>query len=78
MGSTWTDATGASRTCASSPSFRAASEGQKARMESERVPEDAQNPALPTPAERRAFKLLPLVWVVVLVLAAIILYTVFS
>jgi hypothetical protein len=47
-------------------------------MESERVPEDAQNPALPTPAERPAFKLLPLVWVVVLVLAAIILYTVFS
>jgi peptidoglycan/LPS O-acetylase OafA/YrhL len=47
-------------------------------MESERVPEDAQNPALPTPAERRAFKLLPLVWVVVLVLAAIILYAVFS
>jgi peptidoglycan/LPS O-acetylase OafA/YrhL len=47
-------------------------------MESERVPEDAQNPALPTSAERRAFKLLPLVWVVVLVLAAIILYTVFS
>lgn len=47
-------------------------------MESERVPEDAQNPALPTLAERRAFKLLPLVWVVVLVLAAIILYTVFS
>jgi peptidoglycan/LPS O-acetylase OafA/YrhL len=47
-------------------------------MESERVPEDAQAPALPTPAERRAFKLLPLVWVVVLVLAAIILYTVFK
>jgi peptidoglycan/LPS O-acetylase OafA/YrhL len=47
-------------------------------MESESVPEDAQNPALPTPAERRAFRLLPLVWVVVLVLAAIILYTVFS
>jgi peptidoglycan/LPS O-acetylase OafA/YrhL len=47
-------------------------------MESERVPEDAQNPALPPPAERRAFKLLPLVWLVVLVLAAIILYTVFS
>jgi peptidoglycan/LPS O-acetylase OafA/YrhL len=47
-------------------------------MESERVPEDAQNSALPTPAERRAFKLLPLVWVVVLVPAAIILYTVFS
>jgi peptidoglycan/LPS O-acetylase OafA/YrhL len=47
-------------------------------MESERVSEDAQNSPLPTPAERRAFKLLPLVWVVVLVLAAIILYTVFS
>jgi hypothetical protein len=28
--------------------------------------------------ERRAFKLLPLVWIVVLVLAAIILYTVFK
>jgi hypothetical protein len=31
----------------------------------------------PTPGERRAFKLLPLVWVVVLVLAGIILYAVF-
>jgi peptidoglycan/LPS O-acetylase OafA/YrhL len=31
----------------------------------------------PSPAERRAFRLLPLVWVVVLVLAGIILYNVF-
>jgi len=31
----------------------------------------------PTPGDRRAFKLLPLVWVVVLVLAGIILYAVF-
>jgi hypothetical protein len=31
----------------------------------------------PTPGVRRAFKLLPLVWVVVLVLAGIILYAVF-
>jgi hypothetical protein len=32
----------------------------------------------PTPAERRAFNLLPLVWVAVFVLAGIILYAVFS
>jgi hypothetical protein len=31
----------------------------------------------PSPGERRAFRLLPLVWVVVLVLAGIILYAVF-
>jgi hypothetical protein len=31
----------------------------------------------PTPVERTAFRLLPLVWVVVLVLAGIILYAVF-
>ena len=31
----------------------------------------------PSPGERRAFKLLPLVWLVVLVLAGIILYAVF-
>jgi hypothetical protein len=31
----------------------------------------------PGPGERRAFKLLPLVWVVVFVLAGIILYAVF-
>jgi hypothetical protein len=31
----------------------------------------------PSPGERRAFKLLPLVWVVVFVLAGIILYAVF-
>ena len=56
--------------------FRA--EEEKARTESERALEDAQSPALPTPAEWRAFKLLPLVWIVVLVLAAIILYAVFK
>jgi hypothetical protein len=32
----------------------------------------------PTPEERRAFRLLPLVWIVVFVLAGIILYAVFS
>jgi hypothetical protein len=31
----------------------------------------------PTPGQRRAFRLLPLVWLVVLVLAGIILYLVF-
>jgi hypothetical protein len=31
----------------------------------------------PSPGERRAFKLLPLAWIVVLVLAGIILYAVF-
>jgi hypothetical protein len=41
-------------------------------------PRDAYTPEPgPTPGERRAFRLLPLVWIVVLVLAAIILYAVF-
>ena len=31
----------------------------------------------PSPGERRAFRLLPAVWLVVLVLAGVILYTVF-
>jgi peptidoglycan/LPS O-acetylase OafA/YrhL len=32
----------------------------------------------PSPAERRAFRLLPPVWIVVLILAGVILYGVFS
>jgi hypothetical protein len=32
----------------------------------------------PTDAERRAFRLLPLVWIVVAILAGIILYAVFT
>ena len=32
----------------------------------------------PTPVERHAFRLLPLVWIGVLVLAGVILYAVFS
>jgi hypothetical protein len=47
-------------------------------MERSRPQEEAQTPDLPTPAERRAFKFLPLVWIVVFVLAAVILYLVFS
>jgi hypothetical protein len=46
-------------------------------MERSRPQEEAQTPE-PTPAERRAFKFLPLVWIVVFVLAAIILYLVFT
>jgi hypothetical protein len=38
---------------------------------------DPYTPELPGPGERRAFRLLPLVWIVVLVLAGIILYAVF-
>jgi hypothetical protein len=49
-------------------------------MASDREPPPADpytpEPA-PSPAERRAFKLLPLTWVVVFVLAGIILYAVF-
>jgi hypothetical protein len=33
---------------------------------------------LPTPAERTAFRLLPLVWISVAILAALILYAVFT
>jgi hypothetical protein len=35
-------------------------------------------PELPTPAERAAFHLLPLVWISVAILAGVIRYTVFS
>jgi hypothetical protein len=47
-------------------------------MERARPQEEAQTPELPTPTERRAFKFLPLVWIVVFVLAALILYAVFN
>ena len=46
-------------------------------MERARPEQDPRQPDLPTPAERRAFKLLPLAWIVVFVLAAVILYAVF-
>jgi hypothetical protein len=36
------------------------------------------SPATPTPAERAAFRLLPLVWIGVAVLAGVILYAVFT
>ena len=55
-----------------------ADEGDNSAVARARPPEEAQTPELPTPAERRAFKLLPLVWIVVFVLAAIILYAVFN
>jgi len=59
------------------PGFCVADDGENRGMERAR-PEEAQTPDLPTPAERRAFKLLPLAWIVVFVLAAVILYLVFS
>jgi peptidoglycan/LPS O-acetylase OafA/YrhL len=42
-----------------------------------RSQDEVEATSLPSPAERRVFKLLPLTWVVVFVLAAIILYFVF-
>jgi hypothetical protein len=43
------------------------------------LPKDPYTPEPgPGPGERRAFRLLPLVWIVVAILAAIILYAVFS
>jgi hypothetical protein len=47
-------------------------------MEGARPEEEMQTPELPTPAERRAFRLLPFAWIGVLVLAAIILYAVLN
>jgi hypothetical protein len=47
-------------------------------MERSRPHEETQTPEVPTPAERRAYKPLPLAWIVVFVLAAVILYAVFS
>jgi hypothetical protein len=35
-------------------------------------------PQVPTPAERTAFRLLPLVWISVAILAGVILYAVFT
>jgi hypothetical protein len=35
-------------------------------------------PELPTPAERAAFRLLPLVWIGVAILSGVILYAVFT
>jgi hypothetical protein len=35
-------------------------------------------PAVPTPAERTAFRLLPLVWIGVAILSGVILYAVFT
>jgi hypothetical protein len=52
--------------------------GDTSGMERARPQEEAPTPDLPAPAERRAFKLLPLAWIVVFVLAAVILYLVFS
>ena len=52
--------------------------GENRGMERARPQEETRTPDLPTPAERRAFKLLPLAWIVVFVLAAIILYLVFT
>ena len=43
-----------------------------------RAQEDVDATSLPSPAEHRAFRLLPFVWVGVFVLAAIILYLVFK
>jgi hypothetical protein len=41
--------------------------------------EDAvTKPKIPTPGERAAFRLLPLVWIGVAILAGVILYTVFT
>jgi peptidoglycan/LPS O-acetylase OafA/YrhL len=42
-----------------------------------RAQEEIDATSLPSPAERRLFKLLPLAWVVVFVLAAIIIYLLF-
>jgi hypothetical protein len=47
-------------------------------MERARPQEAGQTPEPPSRAERRAFKLLPLAWIGVFVLAALILYAVFS
>jgi hypothetical protein len=47
-------------------------------VERSRPQEEEQTPEVPTRAERRAFTFLPLVWIVVFVLAAVILYLVFS
>jgi hypothetical protein len=46
------------------------------RQPAERLDPYTPEPA-PTPGQRRAFRLLPWVWLVVLVLAGIILYAVF-
>jgi hypothetical protein len=39
---------------------------------------DSVKPEAPTPGERAAFRLLPLIWIGVAILAGVILYSVFS
>jgi hypothetical protein len=40
--------------------------------------QDVVKPEIPTPGERLAFRLLPLVWIGVAILAGVILYAVFT
>jgi hypothetical protein len=40
--------------------------------------QDFVKPEIPTPGERAAFRLLPLVWIGVAILAGVILYAVFT
>jgi hypothetical protein len=40
--------------------------------------QDSVKPEIPTPGERAAFRLLPLVWIGVAILAGVILYAVFT
>jgi hypothetical protein len=40
--------------------------------------QDSLKPEIPTPGERAAFRLLPLVWIGVAILAGVILYAVFT
>jgi hypothetical protein len=52
-------------------------EGDHSRSAAEERAQEEESVQLPSTAERRAFKLLPLVWNGVLVLGAVILYLVF-
>jgi hypothetical protein len=52
-------------------------EGDYDGVDSEQRVREEQSVELPSTAERRAFKLLPLVWIGVVVLGAVILYLVF-
>jgi hypothetical protein len=52
-------------------------EGDQPRIDAEERAREEESVQLPSTAERRAFKLLPLVWIGVLVLGAVILYLVF-
>jgi hypothetical protein len=77
MGSISTAAAAASPTSGSFTSLSTPGDGDDPGRDGQEVVERTEVTPPPSTAERQAFKLLPLAWVGVLVLAVVILYLVF-